>query len=182
MLFRSKGGGAEKYVPSRPGFMPGRQVLIPRREMQQRLDQWEHDAGSWAWNALRVAAAIPRLGAETDHRTLPHEVGWVGPAVHLAKGCYRGQEAVARVHNLGHPPRRLVLLHLDGSSDELPVHGARVLSEGRDVGWVASSAQHFEEGPIATALVKRSVASESPLSVQCGESYVAAGQTQVVVG
>ena len=74
----------------------------------------------WALEALRVAAGRPRLGLETDHRTIPHEVGWLETAVHLDKGCYRGQETVARVHNLGRPPRRLVLLHLDGSDSELP--------------------------------------------------------------
>ena len=67
------------------------------------------------------AALRPRLGVDTDERTIPHEVGWIGGpgegAVHLDKGCYRGQETVARVHNLGKPPRMLVLLHLDGSAD-----------------------------------------------------------------
>src|SRR5262249_60732007 len=77
-------------------------------------------AGLWAYDALRVQARRPRLGVDTDHRTLPHEVGWIGVAVHLDKGCYRGQETVARVHNLGHPPRRMVLLHLSGETEELP--------------------------------------------------------------
>ncbi len=82
--------------------------------------------GTWAFDALRVEARRPRLGYETDHRTIPHEVGWIGTAVHLDKGCYRGQETVARVHNLGRPPRRLVLLHLSGESDELPEPGTPV--------------------------------------------------------
>ena len=80
-------------------------------------------AGMWAFEALRIAARVPRFGLDTDHRTIPHEVGWIGAAVHLDKGCYRGQETVARVHNLGHPPRRLVFLDLDGSMDRLPAHG-----------------------------------------------------------
>ena len=80
-------------------------------------------AGMWAFEALRIAAHVPRLGLDTDHRTIPHEVGWIDAAVHLDKGCYRGQETVARVHNLGHPPRRLVFLSLDGSEDRLPGHG-----------------------------------------------------------
>ena len=80
-------------------------------------------AGMWAFEALRIAAHVPRLGLDTDHRTIPHEVGWIETAVHLNKGCYRGQETVARVHNLGHPPRRLVFLNLDGSEDRLPGHG-----------------------------------------------------------
>jgi folate-binding protein YgfZ len=114
-------------------------------------------AGMWACEALRIAAHQPRLGLDTDHRTIPHEVGWIGSAVHLDKGCYRGQETVARVHNLGHPPRRLVLLHLDGSADRLPGHGDPVESDGAQVGFVGSAARHYELGPIALGLVKRNV-------------------------
>ena len=88
-------------------------------------------AGMWAYEALRIAARRPRFGLDTDHRTIPHEVGWIETAVHLSKGCYRGQETVARVHNLGHPPRRLVFLHLDGSEDRLPAHGDPVTLDGR---------------------------------------------------
>ncbi len=106
----------------------------------------------WAFEALRIAAHQPRFGLDTDHRTIPHEVGWIGAAVHLDKGCYRGQETVARVHNLGHPPRRLVLLHLDGSADRLPAHGDPVELGGAAVGSVGSAARHYELGPIALAL------------------------------
>ena len=98
-------------------------------------------AGMWAFEALRIAAQVPRFGLDTDHRTIPHEVGWIGTAVHLNKGCYRGQETVARVHNLGHPPRRLVFLDLDGSVDRLPAHGDPVELDGPDKGstvWSAS--------------------------------------------
>ncbi|MEJ7708046.1 MAG: tRNA-modifying protein YgfZ [Nocardioidaceae bacterium] len=76
--------------------------------------------GNWAFEALRIARGEPRFGLDTDHKTIPNEAGWIGTAVHLDKGCYRGQETVARVHTLGRPPRRLVLLHLDGSVDHLP--------------------------------------------------------------
>ena len=82
-------------------------------------------AGIWAFEALRIARGEPRLGLDTDHKTIPNEAGWIGPAVHLDKGCYRGQETVARVHTLGRPPRRLVLLHLDGSVDRLPASAPR---------------------------------------------------------
>ena len=97
---------------------------------------------------------MPRIGADTDARSLPHELGWIGPAVHLAKGCYRGQETVARTHNMGRPPRRLVLLHLDGSAEYLPAHGDAVMAGDRQVGWVGTSARHYELGPIALAVVK----------------------------
>lgn len=86
--------------------------------------------------------------------------------MHLEKRCYRGQETVARVHNLGRPPRRLVLLHLDGSaSDRLPESGTPVTTAGRSVGFVGSAVQHFELGPIALAVLKRNVADDAPLLV-----------------
>jgi hypothetical protein len=121
------------------------------------------------------------MGLETDHRTLPHEVGWIGAGVHLAKGCYRGQEAVARVHNLGRPPRRLALAHLDGSAGVLPAHGDAVLIGDRVVGWVGTAAQHHELGPIATVILKRSADPEADLLVQAADGVVAASQELVVV-
>src|SRR5262249_59685944 len=123
-------------------------------------------AGLWAYDALGVQARRPRLGVDTDHRTLPHEVGWIGVAVHLDKGCYRGQETVARVHNLGHPPRRLVLLHLSGESEELPAPGAAVESGGRAVGRLGTAVRHHELGQIALALVQRAVPDGAELTVQ----------------
>ncbi len=138
-------------------------------------------AGMWAFEALRIAARVPRLGLDTDHRTIPHEVGWIETAVHLNKGCYRGQETVARVHNLGHPPRRLVFLHLDGSADRLPAHGDPVQlaepgSAGTAVGFTGSAARHYELGPIGLALVKRTV----PVDATLLAGGVAAAQEVVV--
>jgi folate-binding protein YgfZ len=120
-------------------------------------------AGIAAYEALRIAAHRPRLGLDTDHKTLPHEMGWIENAVHLTKGCYRGQETVARVHNLGHPPRRLVFLHLDGSEDRLPATGDPVTADGVEVGFTGSVARHFELGPIALGLIKRTVPVGAPL-------------------
>lgn len=140
--------------------------LVPRRELATALAAYPARAGLWAAEALRVAARLPRLGFETDHRTIPAEVGWIGPAVHLDKGCYRGQETVARVHNLGRPPRRLVLLHLDGSDASLPAHGDPVTLVGgseRPVGFVGTAVRHHELGPIALALVKRTVPDDADL-------------------
>ena len=120
-------------------------------------------AGMWAFEALRIAAHVPRLGLDTDHRTIPHEVGWIDAAVRLDKGCYRGQETVARVHNLGHPPRRLVFLSLDGSEDRLPGHGDPVELDGATIGFTGSAARHYELGPIGLALVKRTVPVDATL-------------------
>jgi len=133
-------------------------------------------AGMWAFEALRIAARVPRLGLDTDHRTIPHEVGWIEPAVHLNKGCYRGQETVARVHNLGHPPRRLVFLDLDGSVDRLPEHGDPVELDGAAVGFTGSAARHYELGPIGLALIKRTVAVDATLTA----GGVAAAQEVIV--
>lgn len=146
----------------------GRDLFLPRAALEGFATAIGSPAGVLALEALRVEAHRPRLGLETDHRTIPHELGWIGTAVHLQKGCYRGQETVARVHNLGKPPRRLVFLHLDGSEVKLPGHGAPVRlaadgPEGRQVGFVTTSARHFELGPIALALVKRNVAVDAEL-------------------
>jgi tRNA-modifying protein YgfZ len=120
-------------------------------------------AGTMAFEAMRVEALRPRLHVDTDDRTIPHEVGWIGSAVHLTKGCYRGQETVARVANLGRPPRRLVLLHLDAGDERLPVPGDPVLRDGRPVGRIGTVALHHEQGPVALALVKRSVPVDAEL-------------------
>ena len=126
-------------------------------------------AGSLAWTALRVAAARP-AATDADELSLPHEFDWLTSAVHLSKGCYRGQEAVAKTHNLGHPPRRLVLLSLE-SADELPANGApvRVLGEQDSCGRVCAAANHYEQGGIALALVKRNLALELELEVQTAD-------------
>ncbi|MCB5166196.1 folate-binding protein [Streptomyces bambusae] len=146
----------------------GRDVFLPRERLEEFAAAHGPVAGLLAYEALRVEGHRPRLGLETDHRTIPHELGWIGTAVHLQKGCYRGQETVARVHNLGKPPRRLVFLHLDGSEVLLPGHGTPVRlaadgAEGRQLGFVTTAARHHELGPIALALVKRNVPVDAPL-------------------
>lgn len=148
-----------------PGGLEGaRDRLVVRASVSAEVGDREL-AGHDAWEALRVAAGIPRLGFETDHRTIPHEVGWIGPAVHLDKGCYRGQETVARVHNLGRPPRRLVLLHLDGTSETLPAPQTEVTVDDRAVGFLGTAVHHAELGPIALAVIKRSTADDAHLMV-----------------
>ncbi|MEU1123641.1 folate-binding protein [Streptomyces sp. NPDC005899] len=146
----------------------GRDLFLDRSRLEEFAAAHGPVAGILAYEALRVESHRPRLGFETDHRTIPHELGWIGTAVHLQKGCYRGQETVARVHNLGKPPRRLVFLHLDGSEVHLPGHGTPIRlaadgEEGRQLGFVTTSARHHELGPIALALVKRNVAVDAEL-------------------
>src|SRR3984957_1553005 len=142
-------------------------VIVPRADLAAggaaRRSSGAVLAGTGAHEALRIAAGRARFGLDTDHRSIPHELGGTEPAVHLGKGCSRGQGTVARVHNLGHPPRRLVRLLLDGSEDRLPGHGAEVTLEGTAVGFVGSSARHYELGPVALALVKRTVPVDATL-------------------
>jgi folate-binding protein YgfZ len=152
-----------------------REVIVPRADLVAAVGD-RPLAGVWAAEALRVAAWRPRFGFETDHRTIVHEVDWLRTAVHLHKGCYRGQETVARVHNLGRPPRRLVFLHLDGSGHVLPDRGSDVVLDGRTIGFVSSVARHHELGPIALALVKRNTAVDAPLLA----GGIAAAQETVV--
>ena len=131
--------------------------LVPRADLTDLPSELGAPVGLWAWEALRIEAGTVRVGLDTDDRSIPNEAGLLGVSVHLDKGCYRGQETVARVHTLGRPPRRLVRLHLDGSLNHLPPHGSQVTLDGVVVGVVGTSARHHELGPIALATVKRNV-------------------------
>lgn len=165
----------DKYVARRPADFQVSEVIVPRAELADYLAQYPL-VGSWAWEAHRVRAGVPRMGFEIDHRTIPHEVGLITASVHLQKGCYRGQETVARVYNLGRPPRRIVALELDGSTNELPDSGAPIYFADKEVGRLGSVVQHFEDGPIGLAVIKRQVPIDAVLRV--GE--IAAAQTQIV--
>lgn len=171
------GGGVARRMPW--PLTGSIDLLVPRSELSAWFDAavaaGARPAGSWAFEALRAAGTTPprgRLGVDTDEKTIPHELPtWIGDvaqrgAVHLDKGCYRGQETVSRVHNLGRSPRVLVRLQLDGSaSDELPVPGAEVRAAGRPVGRVGTVVQHHEDGPVALAMLKRSVAVDAALEI-----------------
>ncbi|WP_051684326.1 folate-binding protein YgfZ [Blastococcus sp. URHD0036] len=162
-------GGWVRRMPPIGDGAPVVDLLVPRPAVDATADALLAAgaglAGIDAFEALRVEARRPRLGVDSDHRTIPNELEWLSTAVHLQKGCYRGQETVARVHNLGRPPRRLVLLHLDGVSEDLPVPGTPVLVGTREVGRVGSVVRHHELGVIALALVKQSVAADAELTV-----------------
>jgi folate-binding protein YgfZ len=139
-------------------------------------------SGTMAADALRVAAGRPLAASEIDEKSLPHELDLLATAVHLSKGCYRGQESVAKVHNLGHPPRRLTFLHLDGSEHSLPDVGDEVRVSGQEkvIGKITSAAQHFEMGPIALAVISRSVAEDAALEVSSSGGLIAATQEIIV--
>ncbi|MBW3083857.1 Aminomethyltransferase [Austwickia sp. TVS 96-490-7B] len=152
-----------------------RELLVARANLAEVVGD-QPMAGSWAAEAERIAAWRPRCGVDSDHRTIPHELDWLRTAVHLHKGCYRGQETVARVHNLGRPPRRLVFCHLDGSGHVLPEAGAELRDARRVVGRLTSVARHHEDGPVALAVVRR--ATDPDAVLHAGEVTVA--QTTIV--
>ncbi|OCG72757.1 aminomethyltransferase [Microbacterium sediminis] len=173
------GGWQYAVAPAHPGAERAwSEALVPRDAAEQvrALPL----AGTIAADALRVAAWRPRWSREVDDRAIPHEADWLRSAVHLNKGCYRGQETVAKVHNLGHPPRRLVMLHLDGSDSVLPEPGAPVLAGDAEAGHVTSSALHHELGPIALALVSRRTPGDAALEVEAGGTRIAAAQEIIV--
>ncbi len=155
-------------APGKTDLLGGPFALVPRAELEATISAFNISnlqVGTWALEAERVAAGKARLGIDTDHKTIPNEIGALNRSVHMAKGCYRGQETVAKVFNLGHPPRRLVLLHLDGSSVELPKSGTPVLSDGKEIGFIGTVARHYELGPIALALIKRMTPAEAVLTI-----------------
>ena len=143
-------------------------ALVPRNELVQMSADFNSVAtqvGMWALDAERVAARRPRIGFETDHKSIPNEIGVLNGAVHMNKGCYRGQETVAKVFNLGNPPRRLVMLHLDGSDVAFPAKGTKIENDGAVVGFIGTVARHYELGTIALAIVKRNTPTDATLSV-----------------
>lgn len=181
-------GGGYPYGPVEDH--PGRESqwrldLVPRdrvMEVAERLmtrEQWR-SAGLMAAEQLRIAAWEPAQLSEVDEKTIPHELDLLRTAVHLSKGCYKGQETVARVHNLGHPPRRLVFLDLDGMEHTVPAPGASVELEGRVIGRVTSAVLHHEAGPIALAVIRRAVDPTAVLTVRDGNASYAAAQTVIV--
>ena len=171
--------GGWQYAADEPDEVTGWtwwEAVVPRDALAGVGTVVPEDAAE----ALRIAARRPRAATELDATTIPHELDWLRSAVHLAKGCYRGQETVAKVHNLGHPPRRLVLLHLDGSEGGLPAHDDEVLLGDKVVGRVTAAARHFELGPIALAVVKRTADPTATFTVRTADGDLAAAQEVIV--
>jgi tRNA-modifying protein YgfZ len=153
-------------APGKSDLLGGPYALVPRSELKDTTDAFSKahsQVGMWALEAERVAQGRARLLFEIDHKSIPNELGFINKAVHMDKGCYRGQETVAKVFNLGQPPRKLVRLHLDGSMVAMPEHGAKVFLEDKEVGFIGTLARHYELGPIALAVVKRNVPLDATL-------------------
>jgi folate-binding protein YgfZ len=156
-------------------------ALVPLSEldaMKKVFNENAKEVGTWALDAERVAAGRPRIGFDTDHKSIPNELGLLNKSVHMSKGCYRGQETVAKIFNLGAPPRRLVMLHLDGSAVVFPAPGTPVENNGVQVGFLGTVARHHELGPIALALIKRSTPTDAVLTVD----GISAAQEVIVSG
>ncbi len=165
-------------APGSPDAIGGPFALVTYDElddMKSAFSQSHTQVGMWALEAERVAAGRARLLFETDHKSIPNELGFLNNAVHMKKGCYPGQETVAKVFNLGQPPRRLTLLHLDGSAIDLPTTGEKVLAGEKEVGYIGSVARHYELGPIALAVIKRNL----PLEEQLTAAGIPAAQEQI---
>ena len=155
-------------APGAPTAIGGPFALVPCNEvedMKKTFGGVATQVGTWAMDAERVAAHRPRVGFETDHKSIPNEIGVLNGAVHMKKGCYRGQETVAKIYNLGNPPRRLVMLHLDGSDVGFPAVGTKIENDGIVVGFIGTVARHHELGTIALAVVKRNTPIDATLSV-----------------
>jgi folate-binding protein YgfZ len=153
-------------APGKSDLLGGPYALVPRGELKETTDAFSKShiqVGMWALEAERVSQGRARLLFETDHKSIPNELGFINKAVHMNKGCYRGQETVAKVFNLGQPPRKLVRLHLDGSMVAMPEHGAKVFLEDKEVGFIGTVARHYELGPIALAVIKRNVPADATL-------------------
>ena len=166
-------------APGTANEVGGPFALVPRAELDEMKKVFGAHAtqvGTWALDAERVAAGRPRHGFDTDAKSIPNELGVIHGSVHMNKGCYRGQETVAKVYNLGKPPRRLVMLHLDGHAVVMPPTGTPVMNGEVQVGFLGTVARHYELGPIALAIVKRNTPVDAELTVE----GVAASQ-QIIV-
>ena len=155
-------------APGVTDSLGGPYALVPKGELAVTIAAFNSanlQIGTWALEAERIASGRARIGLDTDHKSIPNEIGALNKSVHMAKGCYRGQETVAKVFNLGHPPRRLVLLHLDGSSVDLPKTGSAVMLNGKEIGVIGTVARHHELGPIALALIKRMTSPDATLLI-----------------
>ena len=182
-----KAGQTAPDQAAAPGQAPGpSQAAASGQEAAPGQTTGLTQVGELAWEALRIEAGLPRWAREVDARAIPNELDWLRTGVHLNKGCYPGQETIARTVNLGRPPRRLVQLQLAGWQGQLPEVGARVYlpvgdnPAGKVVGTITSVARHWELGNIALALVRRGVPAQAELAVDLEAGYESASQELLV--
>lgn len=156
---RASGGGAVAHPTTSLGI-PAGYLWVPAGEVAATLDAVARAGARRATEdeleTIRISRGVPRWGFEMDLKTIPQEAGIEARAVHFDKGCYLGQEAMAKIHFRGKVNRRLALIH---SEDGLE-RGAEVVADGAPVGKVTSVA-----GTRGLALVKRTVAPDTSVSV-----------------
>jgi folate-binding protein YgfZ len=109
----------------------------------------------------RIESAVPRWEREIDDRILPAEAGLDATHVSFSKGCYPGQEPVARLHFRGHPNRALRVVELG----ELPEYDASLVHDGREVGRVTSAARREDGTVVALAYVRTEVPDDASLAL-----------------
>jgi len=146
--------------PPPPGSIPTPDYGVPAYEL---VDDDEAAAGSIAGaelERLRILARTPAWGRELDDRVLPAEAGLEERAISFTKGCFPGQEPVARLHYRGHPNRGLRLLGLAG--DDLPAYDAELALDGRPVGRITSAVADGGR-VLALAYVRREVPADAVL-------------------
>ena len=147
------------------GAVPNRDYGVPAHELLDEAPPGDAlPIGAEELELLRIRARTPRMGREIDDRVLPAEAGLDERAISFTKGCYPGQEPVARLRYRGHANRGLRVLALEG--DEPPPHDAPLLLDGREVGRVTSAARDPEGGVVALAYVRREVPDDAVLSAQ----------------
>jgi len=127
-------------------------------------EKLEPTMGAEELELLRIRAGTPRFGREIDDRVLPAEAGLEERAIDFEKGCYIGQEPVARLHYRGKPNRRLRGLRLSAPA----AHGDQLFLGDREVGTIGSSCLSPAHGPIALAIVRREAADGERLAVGGG--------------
>ena len=142
-------GGAEGFATDWPG---AREALDSELEPTLSAEELE---------LRRIEMRVPRWEREIDDRILPAEAGLDATHVSFSKGCYPGQEPVARLHFRGHPNRGLRVLELD----ELPEYDTPLLHDGRDVGRVTSAARRADGSVVALAYVRTGVPDDAPLAL-----------------
>jgi len=155
----------EDFVSSRHTLaLPNRDYGVPAVELLDADAPAEAEpVAEHELERLRILARTPRLGRELDDRVMPAEAGLEERAISFTKGCYPGQEPVARLHYRGHPNRGLRVLAMEGS--DLPAHDGELTLDGKAVGRVTSAAPDHEHGVVALAYVRREVPAEATLDL-----------------
>jgi folate-binding protein YgfZ len=152
------------------GGLPTRDYGVPAVELiDAKPPAGAAQIGEDELERLRIRARTPRLGRELDERVMPAEAGLDERAISFTKGCYPGQEPVARLHYRGHPNRGLRVLAVEGV--ELPGYDAELTLDGKVVGRVTSAARDPDHGVVALAYVRREVPPDATLSLGDREAH-----------